>query len=509
MSVDIAVQTMDKTAPSDSLEESLSLGPARAHFVFRDRRGNADRPIKVHYSRPDNFSPSSPIIFVLPGMQRSASPYISMWAPHTDRVGALLLVPEFSRKRYPGSAHYNLGNMFSKEGVPNPRAQWSFMAIEHLFDAVRQATGSVRPGYRIFGHSAGGQFVERMALFVPDTRIELAISANAGWHTAPRYEEVFPYGLRDTMLSSDDLQKALAVNLHVLVGENDNDPDHPSLRRSARAMGQGRHRLERAAYFVSTAHDTAALESTTSRWRLHICPGVGHSHQQIFPCAAKILLSEDTDEFLRSQYSARRTGSPDGTGSDRPMKHFDRIFKDFDKASIVKEVMGQPEMWLWDTSRQKKLKVQSESNAIPIRALDSSAINGRDRRDVHESKYTPIASHFPETIAFLESFARSQNAQLGRARIVRLGPGKRVFRHIDRGEYYRVRDRYHLVLMSNGGSYLAAGDEHVSMREGELWRFDNKQPHEAANESNQDRIHLIFDLLPNSAGESQLRLVVS
>ncbi|MEO0968094.1 MAG: aspartyl/asparaginyl beta-hydroxylase domain-containing protein [Cyanobacteria bacterium J06639_18] len=34
------------------------------------------------------------------------------------------------------------------------------------------------------------------------------------------------------------------------------------------------------------------------------------------------------------------------------------------------------------------------------------------------------------------------------------------------------------------------------MQEGELWWFDNKQPHESFNASEQWRIHLIFDVLP-------------
>ncbi len=34
------------------------------------------------------------------------------------------------------------------------------------------------------------------------------------------------------------------------------------------------------------------------------------------------------------------------------------------------------------------------------------------------------------------------------------------------------------------------------MQTGELWWFDNKQMHEARNDSDEDRIHFIFDLLP-------------
>jgi outer membrane protein assembly factor BamB/orotate phosphoribosyltransferase len=53
-------------------------------------------------------------------------------------------------------------------------------------------------------------------------------------------------------------------------------------------------------------------------------------------------------------------------------------------------------------------------------------------------------------------------------------------------------------LRSAAGSPLASGDEEVRMQEGELWWFNNKQFHHAANDSHEWRIHYIFDLLPEA-----------
>jgi hypothetical protein len=115
---------------------------------------------------------------------------------------------------------------------------------------------------------------------------------------------------------------------------------------------------------------------------------------------------------------------------------------------------------------------------------------------VHESRYTSYAESFPAVKAFLDKIASQNDAELGRARLVRLPGTGRVHPHVDRGDYYRLRDRYHLVLQSAEGSHLRAADEEVRMRTGELWWFDNKQVHEAENQAQLDRIHLIFDLLP-------------
>jgi len=178
------------------------------------------------------------------------------------------------------------------------------------------------------------------------------------------------------------------------------------------------------------------------------------------------------------------------------MKYFRRIKQDIDVRPFLNEIASMQDAWDLSTGRQDKIAVQREAEAIPLRGLVKSKIGDRKRRDVHESRYTTASRKFLVARAFLESFAAEQDAELGRGKIVRLKPGRKVYPHIDRGEYYHVRDRYHLILQSQAGSLLKAGDEEVRMREGELWWFDNNAMHEAYNDGDVERIHMIFDMLP-------------
>jgi hypothetical protein len=180
------------------------------------------------------------------------------------------------------------------------------------------------------------------------------------------------------------------------------------------------------------------------------------------------------------------------------VKYFERLESGVDVAPILAEIEKQPDAWVRQTGRQDKGGVQRETAAIPIRGLRKSRIRGRRRRDVHESRYTAMSSDFPATTSFIRLVAFERDADLGRAKIVCMGPYGRVYPHVDRGDYYAVRDRFHLVVKSPLGSRLCAGDEEVRMREGELWWFDNKQSHEAFNDAEAERIHLIFDLLPRA-----------
>ncbi|WP_285713238.1 aspartyl/asparaginyl beta-hydroxylase domain-containing protein [Erythrobacter oryzae] len=177
------------------------------------------------------------------------------------------------------------------------------------------------------------------------------------------------------------------------------------------------------------------------------------------------------------------------------MKYFRLVRERIDTAPLLAEIAANTGAFEAHRGRQEKVTVQREALAIPLRGVRASAIGERQRRDVHETRWTSGSPQYPLARAFLKSIARDLDGELSRAKIVCLPPGHRVYPHIDRGEYYRLRDRYHLVLKSSG-SWMRAGDEEVRMRNGELWWFDNDQLHEARNDGDDDRIHLIFDLRP-------------
>jgi len=175
------------------------------------------------------------------------------------------------------------------------------------------------------------------------------------------------------------------------------------------------------------------------------------------------------------------------------MKYFKLIRSGIDVAPLLEEVRSREEAWLIDRGRQDKIRVQRDTNTIFL----SAAVHRPDLdiNENQESRLTSVSKAFPRALAFMTEFAREMNCQLSRATIVRLKPQSQVFRHIDKGSYYFLRDRFHLVLQSPTGSVLMSGGEQVRMQEGELWWFDNKQYHESFNESGDWRIHYIFDLL--------------
>ena len=179
------------------------------------------------------------------------------------------------------------------------------------------------------------------------------------------------------------------------------------------------------------------------------------------------------------------------------MLYFQRIAKDLDINPFLAEIDAVPEMWLKDTSRQRKVRCQRHTQSIYLRSPKKPLPPGeKNANNVHSSRLTSAAKMFPRTLAFCESVATALNGSLGRVTLVTLLPQSKVYPHVDAGEYYRIRDRFHLVLRSSLGSPLAVESETVVMRPGEFWVFNNKFRHWAENQSNEPRVHLIFDVRP-------------
>lgn len=179
------------------------------------------------------------------------------------------------------------------------------------------------------------------------------------------------------------------------------------------------------------------------------------------------------------------------------MLHFTTIAREVDTAPLLAELDAAPEMWLMDTSRQSNVRCQRHTQNIFLRAPKKPLPPGaKNANDVHESRTVRSARNFPRSLAYCESVAAELGGTLGRATLVTLLPHSRVYPHVDTGAYYRIRDRFHLVLKSSQGSPLSAADETVVMHPGELWVFNNKERHWAENPSEEPRVHLIFDVLP-------------
>jgi pimeloyl-ACP methyl ester carboxylesterase len=273
-------------AMADSSHADFKVGSGS--FTFTDQKGDPEKPIRVWYFKPSAYSSSTPILFVMHGMQRNAQEYRDQWVSYARQYGALLVVPEFSEKTYPDEG-YAQGNMFDSSTRPIPENRSGFALVEHLFDYVRVQDNNLSTDYYLYGHSAGGQFVHRMLLFRPDARVRRAVAANPGFYTLPRFTEEFPYGLGNTGLASETIKQAFGKELTILLGDRDILENQKSLNKSVGAMKQGKQRFARGMNFFRVAQEESVQRGVSFEWKLQTVPGAGHSNSQMAAIAAQAL----------------------------------------------------------------------------------------------------------------------------------------------------------------------------------------------------------------------------
>lgn len=249
-------------------------------------------PLDVWTYRPEHHSPDGPVMVVMHGTLRNADEYRDSWIEHAERLGALLLTPEFRRDDYPSGYGYQQLNVLDEVGAPTPPEAWGPQRVEALFEHVVRSLDLRTDSYYLYGHSAGGQFVHRAMLMLPTTRARLAIAANSGWYTMPDFETPYPAGLAGSPADGEQLDAALVRRVVVHLGTEDNDPDDPYLPRGDAASQQGPHRVARGEAFFRRLQRAATERGVDLGWSLEHAEGVGHSNTDMAAFATRLIESD-------------------------------------------------------------------------------------------------------------------------------------------------------------------------------------------------------------------------
>lgn len=248
-------------------------------FVMHAYKDSKRKSIKVWTYKPASWNNEDKIVFVMHGGGRNADDYLSAWVKLADENNLLIVAPEFENKfsKYITN-DYQEGNLFTFFGTQNSKREWAYAVVENIFDHIKSVNKITNEHYDIFGHSAGGQFVHRMVMLMPESRIRTAISANSGFFSLPNEKLEFPYGIKNTDV---DLQEAYKKRLVILLGELDNDPSLGTFRRTDLAMEQGVHRLERGTTFFNANKKLKNKNNWTFNWSLDTIKNVGHDYKRM------------------------------------------------------------------------------------------------------------------------------------------------------------------------------------------------------------------------------------
>lgn len=266
------------------------LPPGKTQFEFADQKGDPARPITVWMFVPEGCDNKCPLQFVMHGVKRNGEEYLDNWVEFAKARKFIVVAPEFTRRYFPHDDDYSLGRS-TRESDP---AKWAFAVPEHLFDELKARYGFAAPSYRMFGHSAGGQFVHRLHLFHPNHRADPIIAANPGWYTLPEWgigktPYKFPYNTIGSRVDEKIARQALSRPFVLMLGNKDTDGGDPSLNKSAGANEQGRYRLARGEYFYSAVMLAAKELGANFSWQKIHVDAVGHDNARMAAAAIEMM----------------------------------------------------------------------------------------------------------------------------------------------------------------------------------------------------------------------------
>jgi len=134
----------------------------------------------------------------------------------------------------------------------------------------------------LIGHSAGGQFVSRVAAFTPTNAARIVIANPSTW-VMPNTTTSMPFGFGG-LKPAQDADRALSAYLArpIVVDLGGVDTGSEELDVSADAMAQGANRLARGRNAFNSAKAAAESRGWPFSWTLIEVPGVGHSSTKMF-----------------------------------------------------------------------------------------------------------------------------------------------------------------------------------------------------------------------------------
>lgn len=246
-------------------------------FTYNQYAPFADRPVDVHYYIPSKGNiRQMPIVLVFEGGDRGYRYLLDSWKEEAEQKGFMLFIPHFDIEAYPLADYQEAGVMNTTHTIANDPDKITPVLVDKLFEHIRQLTGSMRKGYLMYGHSAGGQFVQRFMLFHDSPYVEKAVIGSPGWYTFPDSVRAFPYGTAGVpYISQERIRKYLSkpVVLQLALGDTVREF---FLRKAPEAERQGRNRLERGRNFWTYIHRLAASCGWECSWHKIEEPGIGH-----------------------------------------------------------------------------------------------------------------------------------------------------------------------------------------------------------------------------------------
>lgn len=259
--------------------QEISVGKSRHSATLRET------VLTIFTYRPEGCEPRS-LLLVFHGSERDAEPYRDIASPLADKLCAVVVSPEFDRKRFSDS-QYQLGGVV-RDRAYVPAGDRPIDLVAPLVVWSRAATGRSDLPVILFAHSAGAQFIGRAAAFASTGGARIVLINPSTW-VLPSEDVAVPYGfggIGSPAQTENALRAYLALSITILLGTADTGTFNLAVDPSA--MAQGPNRLQRGRNTFAMAEKAAHEHGWAFGWKKIEANGVGHREMEIFNTSAAV-----------------------------------------------------------------------------------------------------------------------------------------------------------------------------------------------------------------------------
>lgn len=257
-----------------ALAAPLAARPAQADTSQESVAEIDGSSIRIYTYHPGNCAEPA-FLFVFHGNGRGAKSYANSAREIADRACLLVVAPLFDEDRF-SSADYHRGGI-ADDGRVKPRSDWTTGMVDDLIRWAEAHEGRKGQDIYLFGHSAGGQFLSRVAAYDLPDEVDRVVIANPSTYVLPTEDEAAPYGFAGfpSGSASDMMRDYLAAPITIFLGED--DVTSKDLTRGVQPDRQGRNRLDRGQRTYDMAKAVAERNGWPFNWRIVKADGIGHS----------------------------------------------------------------------------------------------------------------------------------------------------------------------------------------------------------------------------------------
>lgn len=166
----------------------------------------------------------------------------------------------------------------------------------------------------------------------------------------------------------------------------------------------------------------------------------------------------------------------------------------FDISNIKKEVLKYSDEWNQDITRQQTYITHKDTKMYQLMFTDYSWEPG-------DKNISKVVNSFNNKEAILEydlilkKINKIYNGVVVRSELVLLNPECKIRKHIDEGSMLRISRRCHIPIITNKDVFFTVLNNKINMKEGICYEINNGMPHGVENNSKEERVHLILDIV--------------